>query len=62
LAQNPLVDEPPEPIREHVARHAEVALEVVEAPQAEEPIADPEQGPAVTRDLERRAIEQFCAS
>src|SRR6185436_5509601 len=47
-----LVDEALEAVREHVACDAEVALEVVESPDAEEGVAYHEQGPSVPEDFE----------
>ena len=42
-----------ESCREHVARDAEVALQVLEAPDAEEDVADDEEGPPLPHELER---------
>src|SRR4051794_25947554 len=51
--EDPLLDEPGEPVREHVARDAEALLELVEAADAEEGVADDEQCPALADELER---------
>ena len=52
--EDALVDEAAEAVGEHVARDAEVALEVVEAAHAHERLAHDEDRPAVAEHLERR--------
>src|SRR5262249_13975363 len=50
--EDPVIDEMLESGRENVLGDAEVALEVAEAPETEEGVADDEQGPPVPEDLE----------
>ena len=47
-----IVDQPPETVGEHVARHPEALLEVLEATHAQEGVANHEQRPAITYHLE----------
>ena len=54
LHQDALLDEALEPGLQHVAGDAQVALQVVEAPDAQEDVPDDEQGPALAHHLERR--------
>src|SRR5436305_384775 len=51
--EDALLDEPLQPRLQHVARDAEAALEVVEAADAEERVAEDEHRPALAHDLER---------
>jgi hypothetical protein len=51
--QDAVVHEAGEPIRQHVAGHTEVALEVLEPAHAKEGVADHEHRPAVADGLER---------
>jgi hypothetical protein len=53
LLEDPLVDEAPQAVGQDVARDAEVILEVVEAPHAEEGVADDQHRPAVPDPLQR---------
>ena len=48
-----MLDEPLEPRLQHVARDAEIRLQLVEAAHAEEDVADDQQRPALADDLER---------
>ena len=45
--QNAPVDQLSEPGRQAMARHAQVALEILEAAQTEKAVAHDEQGPAI---------------
>ena len=51
--EHAVVDELREPVAEQVARAAQRAVEVVEAADAEERLAQDEQGPLLPHDLER---------
>ena len=51
--ENAGVDQALEAVGEHVARHAQAALEVVEAPDAAEGVAQDEERPAFADELER---------
>src|SRR5262249_52391171 len=51
--QDPLLDEAPEPVGEHVPRDAEALLKLVEAALPEEDVADDQQRPALAHHLER---------
>ena len=51
--EDPLLDEALEATREHGAGHVETLLEVVEAADAEEDVAEDQQRPALSDDLER---------
>ena len=55
------VDELGEPAGQHAARHLQPLLEVVEAADAEERVAQDQQRPALADDLEVRAMEQVCS-
>ena len=52
LLEHPLVDEVAQPLGEHLARDAEVALDVVEAGDADEDVADHERRPRLAGDRE----------
>ena len=52
LLEDVLLNQPREPVGEHVARDAEVVLDLVEAPAAVEDVADDEQRPALAEHLE----------
>src|SRR5207247_3955754 len=51
--QDSFLDEPVEPIGEDVAGDAEALLELLEAAQAQEAVADDQERPALADDLER---------
>ena len=51
--EDPLLDQPLQPRLQHVPRDPEVPLEVVEAANAEEGVADDQERPALADDLER---------
>jgi hypothetical protein len=49
-AQNTVTYQLPEPVGEHVPRHAETCLEILKAPHAQEAVAQDEQRPTVADD------------